>query len=161
MYVNVRSCRSSRTSTREPSLQQSPKRIVRDVDAAEVDRWFADYLSAFAACGRGETEAAGLLAFYGVPLLVSTDDGFVALTTGDEVTAMAQRQVDGMRAAEYHHSAVLDFEVSSLNTVTALCRGTFSRRHRDGIEIGRLTATYLVTRTLGNLRISALTVHSS
>lgn len=131
------------------------------VEAAEVDRWFREYLSAFAACGRGENEAAGLLAYYGVPLLVSTDEGFAALTTGDEVAEMAQRQVDGMRAAEYDHSDVIDFEFSLLNTVTVLCRGEFSRRHRDGTEIGRLAATYLVTGTPDCRRISALAVHSS
>ena len=126
-----------------------------------MDRWFRGYLSAFAACGRGEDEAARLLAYYGVPLLMSTDDGFVALTTADEVIAMAQRQVDGMRAAEYDHSDVLDFDISLVNAVTALCRGSFSRRRRDGTEVGRLTATYLVTRTRDDRRISALAVHGS
>ena len=126
-----------------------------------MDRWFREYLSAFAACGRGESEAASLLAYYGVPLLMSTDDGLVGLTTGDEVTAMAQRQVDGMRAAEYDHSDVLDFEISLVNAVTALCRGSFSRRRRDGTEIGRLVATYFVTEVGGSRRISVLAVHSS
>lgn len=131
------------------------------MDASEVDGWFSEYLSAFAACGRGENDVVALLAFYGVPLLLSTDEGYVALTTDDEVTAMAQRQVEGMRAAEYDHSQVLAFETSILNTVTALCQGTFSRWHSDGTEIGRLTATYLVTGAPDNWRISALAVHSS
>ena len=131
------------------------------MEAAEVDQWFRGYLNAFAACGRGETEAVGLLAFYGVPLLMSTDEGFVALTTGDEVTAVAQRQVDGMRAAGYDHSDVLDLEITLLNSVTAVGRGSFSRRHRDGTEIGRLTATYLLTGTADCRRISALVVHGS
>lgn len=56
-----------------------------------MERWFGDYLDAFAACARGEGEVAELLTFYGVPLLMSTDEGFVALTAADEVTAMAQR----------------------------------------------------------------------
>ncbi len=131
------------------------------MEVGEVDRWFREYLSAFAACGRGENEAAGLLTYYGVPLLMSTDDGVVALATGDEVTAMAQRQVDGMRAAEYDHSGVLDFEISHVNAVSALCRGSFSRRRRDGTEIGRLTVTYLVTGARDSRRISVLAVHSS
>ena len=131
------------------------------VDPADVDRWFGGYLEAFAACGRGERQPSALLAFYGVPLLLSSDDGFVALTTGDQVVAMAQRQVDGMRRADYHHSEVLDLEVSPLNSVSALVRGTFSRRRRDGSEVGRLTATYLVTGAPDGRRISALSVHSS
>jgi hypothetical protein len=131
------------------------------VDAADVDRWFGEYLNAFAACGRGESEAASLLAYYGVPLLLSTDDGFVTLTTGDEVVAMTQRQVDGMRASDYDHSDVLDFGISPLNSVAALYRGRFSRRRQDGSEIGRLTATYLVTGASDSRRISALVVHST
>lgn len=129
--------------------------------AAEVERWFREYLNDFAACGRGESEASSLLAYYGVPLLLSMDDGFLVMTTGNEVVAMAQRQVDGMRAADYDHSDVLDFEISRLNSTSALCRGEFSRRRRDGSEIGRLTATYLVTSAGVDRRISALAVHSS
>jgi hypothetical protein len=50
------------------------------------------------ACGRGESDTAALLAYYGVPLLLTTDGGFVALTSGDQVVAAVQQQVDGMRA---------------------------------------------------------------
>jgi len=131
------------------------------VNRAEAERWFRKYLDVFAACGRGENEPATLLTYYGVPLSLSTDDGFVALTTGDAVVSMAQRQVEGMRASEYDHSNVLDLEISPLNSVTAICRGTFSRRRGDESEISALTATYLVTGTPDNLRISALVVHSS
>jgi hypothetical protein len=48
------------------------------VDSGDVSRWFGEYLDAFAACGRGESDAASLLAYYGVPLLLTTDGGFLA-----------------------------------------------------------------------------------
>lgn len=131
------------------------------MDPADVETWFAGYLDAFAACGRGESPPDSLLAYYGVPLLLSTDDGFVAMTTVDDVVSMTQQQVAGMRAAGYDHSDVLDFAVSVLNSVSALCRGTFSRRRRDGGEISRLTATYLVTGVSTGRRISTLAVHGS
>lgn len=131
------------------------------VDPEDVDPWFVEYIDAFAACGRGESPPSSLLAFYGVPLLLTTDDGFVALTTSDDVLVMAQRQVDGMRAADYDHSDVLDLDVSLLNSASVLVTGSFSRRRRDGSEIGRLTATYLVTGASHDRRISALAVHSS
>lgn len=130
------------------------------VDLTDVDRWFDDYLAAFAACGRGEGEPSSLLAHYGVPLLVTTDDGVLTLTDTDQVVALVQSQVDGMRAAGYHDSAVLDRDISPLNAVSALYRGTFSRRRRDGSEIGRLSATYMVTGTAETRRIAALAVHS-
>jgi hypothetical protein len=130
------------------------------VDSSEVNRWFSEYLDAFAACGRGEKDAAFLLAYYGVPLLLTTDDEFFALMSGDQVVAAVQQQVDGMRAAGYARTETLGSEVTVLNATSALYRGTFSRRRSDGGEIGRLTATYLVTSGAAGRRISVLAVHS-
>jgi hypothetical protein len=131
------------------------------VDSSTVSRWLGEYLEAFASCGRGESETASLLAYYGVPLLLTTDDGFFALTSGEQVVAAVQRQVDGMRAAGYARSDTLSSEVTVLNATSALYRGTFSRRRSDGGEINRLTATYLVTVGAVGRRISVLAVHSS
>jgi hypothetical protein len=130
------------------------------VDTNGVSQWFGEYLNAFAACGRGESGTASLLAYYGVPLLLTTDDGFFALTSGDQVVAAVQQQVDGMRASGYGRSEILDSEVTVLNSTSALYRGTFSRHRSDGGEISRLTATYLVTDGPMGRRVSALAVHS-
>ena len=130
------------------------------VDSGEVSRWFGEYLEAFASCGRGESETSSLLAYYGVPLLLTTDDGFFALTSGNEIVTAVQGQLDGMRAAGYARSEVLSSEVTALNTTSALYRGTFSYRKDDGGEIRRLSATYLVTHGAVGHRISVLAVHS-
>ena len=45
-----------------------------------------------------------LLAYYGVPLLFTGDDGYFALTSDDQVRAALQRQVDGMLVEHYDHS---------------------------------------------------------
>jgi len=130
------------------------------VDSSEVSRWFSEYLDAFAACGRGESDTGSLLADYGVPLLLTTDEGFFALTSDDQVVAVVQQQFDGMRAAGYYGSEILGSEVTVLNSTSALYRGTFSRHMSDGGEISRLTATYLVTDGAAGRRISVLAVHS-
>jgi hypothetical protein len=57
---------------------------------------FGEYVEAFAACGRGESETRALLAYYGVPLLLATDGGFIALTTEDQLVGTMQQQIDGM-----------------------------------------------------------------
>jgi NTF2-like protein (DUF6841) len=129
------------------------------VDSDDVSRWFSEYLGAFAACGRGESGTDSLLAYYGVPLLLTTGDGFYALTSGGQVVAAVQRQVDGMRAESYARSEILGSEVTVLNARSALYRGTFSRQRSDGGEINRLTATYLVTDGPPGRRISVLAVH--
>jgi hypothetical protein len=129
------------------------------VDDGDLSEWFRECLAAFAACGRGESGAHALLAHYGVPLLLSTDDQLFTLMSEDQVVAAAQQQVGGVEA-DYHHSAVLDSEVTMLNATSALYRATLSRQRSDGNEIGRLTATYLVTDGPDRRRISALAVHS-
>ena len=130
------------------------------VDSNEVRRWFGEYLDAFAACGRGERDTASLLDYFAVPLLITTDDGFFGLTTDDQVVAAVQPQVDGMRAAAFDHSEIVDSDITVLNGTSALYRATFSRQKKDGDEIGRLTATYLVTDGPSGRRISVLAVHT-
>ena len=130
------------------------------VDSSDVSDWFGEYLEAFAACGRGEEDTGTLLGYYGVPLLLTTDGGFFALTSDDQVVAALQQQVDGMRAAGYDRSEILASEVMVLNSTSALYRGTFSRQRSDGAEISWLTATYLVTDGAAGRRISVLAVHS-
>ena len=131
------------------------------VDSNEVTRWFGEYLDAFAACGRGESDTGSLLQYYGVPLLLTTDGGFFALTSDDQVVAAVQGQVDGMRAASYARSEILGSKVTVVNSTSALYRGTISRQRSDGSEINQLTATYLVTDGGAGRRISVLAVHSS
>ena len=126
-----------------------------------VRRWFGEYLDTFAACGRGERGADALLAYYGVPLLVATDGGFIAVTSDDQVVAAAQQQIDAMRAADYDHSDVLSSEVTVVNATSALHRGAFSRRRADGTEINQLMVTYLVTDGSAGRRISVLAVHTA
>jgi hypothetical protein len=130
------------------------------VDEHDARRWLGEYLNVFEACGRGEREAGSLLAYYGVPLLVATDDGFTALSSEEQVVAAAQQQIDGMRGAAYDHSDVLGSEVIVLNHTSALYRGEFSRHRADGDEISRLTVTYLLTDGSVGRRISALVLHS-
>jgi NTF2-like protein (DUF6841) len=130
------------------------------VDDDDVGHWFSEYLSVFAACGRGERDTASLLGYYGVPCLFTTDDGSFAVTSDEQVVATLQQQVDGMRAAGYGHSEILDPQVTVLNSTAALYRVTLSRRRSDGDEISRLTATYLITDGPAGRRISVLAVHS-
>jgi hypothetical protein len=91
------------------------------VDVADIRAWFDEYLAAFAACGRGESDDfPALLKYYGVPLLLTTDEAAVALTTEGEVVNAVRRQIDGMRAAGYDRSETLDSEVVAINATSAL-----------------------------------------
>ena len=130
------------------------------VDSSDVSQWFGEYLDVFAACGRGERATAALLGYYGVPLLITTDDGYFALTSEEQVVATLQQQVDGMVTASYARTEIVASDVTVFNATSALYRGTFSRQRSDGGEINRLTASYLVTDGAAGRRISVLAVHS-
>jgi hypothetical protein len=47
-----------------------------------------------------------LLTYYGVPLIITTDDGVIAATTADQVAAVIQSQLDALRGVGYHHSDI-------------------------------------------------------
>lgn len=132
------------------------------MDEAEVKRWFDSYLADFVALGRGDIDdVRQILAHYGVPLLLSSDSGCMALTDEAQVLAVAQQQVDGMRSAGYDRSDELAGETTVLNRCCATHRSRFSRRRADGTEIAQLEATYLITDGPAGRRISAIILHSA
>jgi hypothetical protein len=130
------------------------------MDEGEVRGWYEEYVFAFAACGRGERQAADVAGFFSVPLLVTTEHVVVWLRTTNDVVTWLQTQVDGMHAANYDHSETLSSETTILNHNTALHRAAFSRQRADGEEISRVTATYVVTLQPDGFRISALVLHA-
>jgi len=130
------------------------------MDERSVGEWFRSYLDAFAACGRGDSDPGAMFAYYGVPMMFATDEDFVVGLSEEQVAAAVQTQIDGMLAADYDHSEVLDDETTVLNATSALHTASFSRRRRDESEIGQLTATYLITDGPAGHRISAIAIHS-
>jgi hypothetical protein len=129
------------------------------IDSAAVRRWFEEYLEVFASTVRGEHELSALLSRYAVPLLITTDDGVVPLTTTDQVASVIQGQVDGLRAQAYGHTSLLSADVTVLNASSALYRGAFVRHDRHGGEINRLAVTYLITDGTDGLQIAVLASH--
>jgi len=128
------------------------------LDPGVVNRWFDEFFDTFSACNRGERDMAVLLGCYGVPLILTTDDGVIAFMTDDEAAALFQSQADGLRAMGYHHTEVLHSEVTVLNSTSALYRASLSRRDRAGGEIGCPAVTYLVIEGPAGLRIAVLAV---
>lgn len=131
------------------------------MDNKAVSDWFAEYLEAFVACCRGDRETPSLLAYYGVPLLLTTDGGFYALTSDEQVVGGVGQQVNEMRAAGFDRTEAFGSDVTVINATSAFYRATFSRQRGDGSEINRITGTYLVTDGAAGRRISVLAVHSA
>lgn len=128
-------------------------------DSATVGRWFDDYLDVFAAAVRGDRPIATLLDCYAVPLTLTTDEGAVCLSTRDQLAAVMQGQVDGLRAQRYDHTTLSQAEVTVLNGSSALYRGAFVRHDVDGAELGRVAVTYLLVDGPDTARIAVLASH--
>ena len=128
------------------------------MDSSDVTRWFGEYLDVFAECCRGERDTGALLGYFGVPLLLTTDGGYFALASEEQVVAGLQPQIGQMRAAGYARSEILGAEITVLNATSALYQGKISRQRGDGSEISLLVATYLVTDGPAGRRFSALAV---
>jgi hypothetical protein len=129
------------------------------MDVKSLTRWIEDYVGVFAACARGQQDVQALLDYWGVPLLLATKDGFVPLESRDEVAATAMKQVDRLRAADYDHTELIRFDVTSLEQKSAWCQGEFSWQREDGDEIARPTVTFLIGETPAGPRIAALLPH--
>jgi hypothetical protein len=128
----------------------------------DVDSWFTTYLTDYAAMVRGDLDdMRRLLGHYNAQLLISTDASCVALADGEQVAAAVQRQVDDLRAADYDRSEQVTASTVVLNCTCATHRVLLSRLRRDGSEIARLEATYLITEAAEGRRISAIVVHSA
>lgn len=131
------------------------------MDTAEAGRWFAAYLADFVALGRGDiTDRRRILDLYGVPLLVSTDEGTMFVADEQQVLAVLGRQLDGMRAEGYDRTEEIESETTVLNATCAVHRGRFARLRADGSEIARVELSYVITEGPAGPRISALIVHS-
>jgi len=134
--------------------------MVMPLHADSVSRWIDGYLRTFAACVRGDGDMASLLGHFGVPMIVTSDEGVVTLMTDGEAAAVMKSQVDGLRALGFDHSEVLNSEVIVLNAASALYRATLSRRNGDGGEIDCPTITYLMTDDVAGPRIVLVAAHS-
>ena len=96
---------------------------VMPVDADAVSRWFDGYFDAFAACVRGDGDMASLLGHFGVPLILTSDEGVTTLMTDDEAAAVMQSQVDGLRAIGFTTPRCCNSEVIVLNAVVGAVPG--------------------------------------
>jgi hypothetical protein len=119
-----------------------------DAIAAEVRDWYGGYLDTFTGLAAGErTDLESVLGFFGVPLVIVTDDRYLNLSTREEVLATAEALIDQLLRANYAGSTVHRLDMRPLNARAALVEGEFSRHDRRGDEFERFGTAYLVART--------------
>lgn len=129
------------------------------MDSDDLRSWFDDYLVAFAACARHESDVTSLLEFFRVPMTITTDEGAVTLTTADQVASTVQGQVEALHAQGFGDTVVEGFVVTPINASSALLSAALSRRNTEGAELNLVAMTYLVTDGPDPRRIAVMAVH--
>ena len=125
----------------------------------ETRAWFENYLRVYAACCRGDSDdTRQLLEYFAVPLLLTTNETAVAITSDDEVVGAVGQQIERLRAAGYARSETLDSTTTMLNGTTALHQAHFAWLRADDSEIARMGLAYVITHGVSGRRISALVV---
>ena len=128
-----------------------------DTTAAEVRDWYGGYLDTFTSLAAGErTDLDSVLNFFGVPLVIVTDDRFLALSTRDEVLGTAKALIDQLLQVNYASSTVHRLDIRPFNVRAVLVEGEFSRHNRGGDELERFGTTYLVAKTDEGWRFTSI-----
>jgi hypothetical protein len=128
-----------------------------DATAAEISDWYGGYLDTFTSLAAGErTDLDSVLNFFGVPLVIVTDDRFLALSTRDEVLGTAKALIDQLLQVNYASSTVHRLDIRPFNIRAVLVEGEFSRHDRRGDELERFGTTYLVAKTDEGWRFTSI-----
>jgi hypothetical protein len=128
-----------------------------DSITADVRAWYDRYVATFTALAAGErTDLYALLDYFGVPLVIITEDRYLALPSHEAVLSTARALIDPLRQANYAGSTVHRLAIRPINARAALIDGKFSRHDRAGAELERVGATYLAAKTDDGWRFIAL-----
>ena len=125
--------------------------------AGGVRAWYDRYLDTFTSLAtRERLDVEALLDSFGVPLVIITEDRYLALPTRDAVLSTAESLIEQLRRANYAGSTIHRLDMRLLNAHAAFVDGVFSRHDRAGNELERFGTAYLVTRIEEEWRFTSI-----
>ena len=128
-----------------------------DAFAADIRAWYDRYLDTFTGLAAGERDDLdALLEFFGVPLVIVTEDRYVALPTREAFLSTAQTLINRLRQVNYDGSTVHRLDIRPLNARAAVIDSGFSRHDWAGNELERFGTVYLAAKTDGGWRFTSI-----
>lgn len=122
-------------------------------------QWFAQYATAFIElASSGETVPTPLLAYFAVPLTMTTSTAHLTISTTEQLAAALGQELLALTEADYGGSQALDQVVRVLNERSVLIEATWARYNRAGGEFQRVRLLYLVARTAEGWRTTAVSM---
>ncbi|MFD9355115.1 hypothetical protein [Streptomyces sp. NPDC060031] len=130
--------------------------------ADDARAWFDQYVSTFIGlASAGRTDPAPLLAYFAVPITITTGAAHTVLGSGEALTAGLAHELRTLRDADYGGSTAVDPEVRALNERSALIEVTWVRNDTAGREFQRVRVLYLAARTDAGWRTTASVILAS
>jgi hypothetical protein len=123
----------------------------------ELAEFFVGYNQTFAAISRREIDdARAMLAYYGMPVVLTGDESVTVIEEPDALAAMIAATAEELASRDYDRSDRVGFAARVLNDRTAEVDIDFVRVDRHGAEMGRLRTHFTVVRRDEGWRIAVL-----
>lgn len=123
--------------------------------AADVERDLQRYNAAFVQANLDDNPAL-MLPWMRRPVMRFGIGTVLSAATPDDVTAMYQRMIDGLKGTGYARSILSDFDVTELNPTTAMVRCHAVRERADGTPVEQFEAAYIMTLDDDRWQVSCL-----
>lgn len=123
--------------------------------AADVERDLQRYNAAFIQANLDDNPAL-MLPWLRRPVMRFGIGTVLSAATPDDVTAMYQRMIDGLKGTGYARSILSDFNITELNPTTAMVRCHAVRQRADDTTVEEFEAAYIMTLADDRWQVSCL-----
>lgn len=123
--------------------------------AAEVERDLQRYNAAFIQAN-ADDDPTLMLPWMHRPVMRFGIGAVSSAATDNDVTAMYQRMIDGLKGTGYAKSTLSDFDVTILNPTTAIVRCHAVRERTDGTTVEEFDTAYLMAKPNDHWQVAAL-----
>jgi hypothetical protein len=125
----------------------------------ELSEWFRSYLRTFTALGRNQRNDVGaLLAFFGVPVILTTNSRTAIVTSESTLVSILGAQVQALRNAGYGAAVANHLHTRTINRHAMILESDWTRYDTDGCVLAKFQATYGLTRMPVGWRITSVAV---
>ncbi|MCH7738053.1 MAG: nuclear transport factor 2 family protein [Chloroflexi bacterium] len=121
----------------------------------EVDQVFIDYFRDFS-----NLDLEAIVSYFHLPCTFIVPQDIFVFTSASDVEGFWGPRFDDLKAQQFDHTERAEFNVKVLNENTAIASSQAVRYSKDGSELERRGATFILRKTGDGWKIVSLVHHS-
>ena len=121
----------------------------------EVDQVFIDYFRDFS-----NLDLKAIVSYFHLPCTFIVPQGIFIFNSASEVEGFWGPRFDDLKAQSFGHTERAEGNVKALSDNTAIASSLAVRYSKDGAELERRGATFILRKTAGGWKIVSLVHHS-